>query len=211
MRLMTEIEHKKHVVWDWNGTILNDVQHAVNTMNTLLDNHGLPLIDVGGYRKIFEFPIKNYYDKLGFDYSIRSFEHLCHDFVDHFMAEFGDCRPFDSVENILTTIKANGQEQSILSATDQDNLDKMIDHFEFDDHFDFVYGIENKFAASKIERGFELLKNSPISREETVLIGDTLHDLEVGEELGIDVILVAHGHQCQSILSRRHHTVISMS
>ncbi len=211
MCLLTEIEHKKHVVWDWNGTILDDVQHAVNTMNTLLDVHGLPLIDIAAYRKVFEFPVKNYYDKLGFDYSKRSFEYLCHDFVDHFMAEFGDCRPFDSVRNILSTIKLNGQVQSILSATDQVNLDKMVGHFGFGDHFDFVYGIDNKFAVSKLERGFELLKNSSVSREDTVLIGDTLHDLEVGKALGIDVILVTHGHQCQSLLSDRHDTVISMS
>jgi len=58
MRLLTEIQHKKHVVWDWNGTILDDVQHAVNTMNVLLDGHDLPLIDIVTYRQIFEFPVK---------------------------------------------------------------------------------------------------------------------------------------------------------
>ena len=211
MRLLTEIQHKKHVVWDWNGTILDDVQHAVNTMNVLLDSHDLPLINIVTYRQIFEFPVKKYYDKLGFDYYKRSFERLCGDFIDCFMAEFGDCRPFHSMPEILSSIKTNGQVQSVLSATDQVNLDKMVDHFGFGDYFDFVYGIDNKIAASKLQRGFELLQNSPIPSNDTVLIGDTLHDLEVGKALGIDVVLVTHGHQCQSILCRRHDTVISMS
>ena len=51
------LEGKEHIIWDWNGTILNDVEHAVMVMNTLLDEHQLPLIDRDYYREIFDFPV----------------------------------------------------------------------------------------------------------------------------------------------------------
>jgi phosphoglycolate phosphatase len=208
--LLREIQNKKHIIWDWNGTILNDVQHAVDTMNDLLSFHKLPSIEVEKYKTLFEFPVKNYYDKLGFNYALRSFEDLCHDFVDNFMDGFSNCMPFQKIEETLVKVREDGRTQSVLSATDQVSLDKMIKHFNFLDHFDFVYGIDNKLAASKVGRGKELINNSQIAKDETVLIGDTIHDLEVGEELGIDVVLITHGHQCEKILLKRHNKVLNI-
>jgi phosphoglycolate phosphatase len=98
----------------------------------------------------------------------------------------------------------------VLSATDQFNLDSMMDHFELRHIFKFTYGIDNKFAASKVNRGHELMSQSKFSQSETVLIGDTRHDLEVAEALGIDAILVSHGHQCATRLRGGRHVVIDV-
>jgi phosphoglycolate phosphatase len=210
MQLVKETKDKKHIIWDWNGTVLNDVEHAVETMNRLLASQKLESINIDKYKSIFEFPVKKYYDKLGFDYSIRSFEELCHDFVDDFMDGFSQCTPFSEIESTLIQMKRKGKTQSVLSATDQENLDKMVKHFNYEKHFDFVYGIDNKLAASKVMRGKELIEKSQMNLEDTVLIGDTIHDLEVGNQLGIDVILITHGHQCQSILKKHHDNVLTI-
>lgn len=210
MPLLKELINKKHIIWDWNGTILNDVQYAVETINTLLHNHNLKTVSLNEYKTLFEFPIRKYYDKLGFDYSKKSFEDLCDEFVATFMSDFSSCLPFKKIEEVLLHLKKLGKTQSVLSASDQENLDKMIHHFDFLDYFDFVYGIDNKYADSKIGRGKELISHAPFLKAETVLIGDTIHDLEVGEELGIDVILITHGHQCEKILLSRHHKVVNL-
>jgi len=90
------------------------------------------------------------------------------------MAEFGDCRPFHSMPAILSSLSTNGQVQSVLSATDQVNLDKMVDHFGFGDYFDFVYGIDNKIAASKLQRGFEIGRESCRERGRNWVRGESL-------------------------------------
>ncbi|RZJ27785.1 MAG: HAD family hydrolase, partial [Flavobacterium sp.] len=97
--------------------------------------------------------------------------------------------------------------QSVLSATDQSNLDGMINHFNLNEYFKFVFGIDNKLAGSKVYRGHMLIKESGIHESKTIMIGDTLHDLEVGKELGIDVILISHGHQSLNRL-KLHHTLV---
>ncbi len=168
MSLMNKIKNKEHIIWDWNGTILDDVSHAVETMNYLLRNSNLPTITIDKYKKIFEFPVKKYYDKLGFDYSLNSFENLCHSFVDQFMDGFSKCFPFDAIEQVLIEIKKSRKIQSVLSATDQENLKKMVTNFNFDNLFDHVYGIDNKLASSKIYRGKQLLEKLDISKEMTV-------------------------------------------
>lgn len=202
MPLTEIINSRKHIIWDWNGTILNDVEYALDTVNWLLEKYCIPTISYDRYREIFDFPVKQYYDRLGFDYSICSFESLCDQFVDRFMKNFSDCKPFPHIHSLLKESRQLCECQSILSATDQKSLDDMIEHFDFKHLFDHVFGTENRMATSKIQRGAELVEGSGIDPAETLLVGDTLHDAEVASELGIDVLLVTHGHHSKEKLNR---------
>ena len=108
------------------------------------------------------------------------------------------------MKNVLKQISSEKKMQSVLSATDQTNLDIMMTHYGLTETFHFIYGVDNKLAGSKIERGLELIRNSGIEKSESIIIGDTLHDLEVGQALGIDAVLISHGHQCPTRLRLLH-------
>ena len=64
----------KHIIWDWNGTLVDDAWLCVEIMNTILNKRGYKLIDINEYRKYFTFPVKEYYIKLGFNFEIEPFE-----------------------------------------------------------------------------------------------------------------------------------------
>lgn len=207
-QMLRELKDIEHVIWDWNGTLLSDVDHSVSIANELLSDHKLPLIDRERYRQVFNFPVQDYYKALGFDFEKESFASLCERFVEKFMAGVHQLPLVQSSEKVLHALHKQGVKQSVLSATDQMNLDKMIQDFNLEEIFSYVYGINNKLAASKIERGRELLRVARVPAHKTVIIGDTLHDLEVAEALGIEAILVGHGAQCPLRLKRVHHRVI---
>ena len=200
----------EHVIWDWNGTLLQDLDHAVATVNHLLKKRNLPILNQSSYKEKFHFPIRSYYNLLGFDLKNESFEALCEEFVDLFMHGVFDCPLVPGARDILQKVKTLGKMQSILSASDQTSLDQMIYHFAIKNQIDNVFGIADKFAASKIYRGFELIKLSKIDAKKTVLVGDTDHDLEVAHALGVHAILVSHGHQDAAKLRKLHHTVIDV-
>lgn len=199
----------EHVIWDWNGTLLSDVDFAVQTVNKSLEKRSLPLITRDTYQEKFCFPIKSYYQKLGLPTGDQEFEALCNEFVDNFMEGIFDCPLNYGAREILTHVKSTQKTQSILSASDQENLNRMMTAFELSPLIDNVYGIKDKLAASKVYRGHELLSAVNISKDKTVLIGDTDHDLEVGHELGISVILIDHGHQTRERLSKIHDLVVT--
>ena len=50
----------KNVVWDWNGTLLDDVKISVDTINVMLERKHLGKLTVEEYRSIFGFPVKPY-------------------------------------------------------------------------------------------------------------------------------------------------------
>jgi phosphoglycolate phosphatase len=205
--LLEATSHKKHIIWDWNGTILNDVDYVVTIMNEILLECEMNTISKERYKQIFDFPVRLYYDALGFDYKKWPFEQLCHDFVKRYMKDIQKCTPFKHVIPVLNEVSQSNKVQSVLSATDQASLDIMIKHYKFEDIFDYTFGIKDKLAASKTQRGIELMEKVNISPKDTLMIGDTLHDLEVGEELGIDVLLLDHGHQCGERLRSRYDNV----
>ena len=75
---------KVAIFWDWNGTLVNDSFLFVDIMNSFLKEHSLPLISINDYRKFFEFPIKNYYLNLGFNFKKESFSSLGRRFIDEY-------------------------------------------------------------------------------------------------------------------------------
>lgn len=209
-KFQNALRGKSHIIWDWNGTLLNDVDHAISVVNSLLKEHDLPTLNQYRYRQIFEFPVLKYYQTLGFDFNKESFEALCDKFVNRFMAGFQQLPLFPEMKSMVLQLHSQGLSQSVLSATDQPNLNAMITHFELNSIFKFVFGIDNKFAGSKIDRGHDLILQSQIPKAETVIIGDTLHDLEVATALGIDAVLISHGHQCPTRLRKHHEMVIEL-
>ena len=56
------------IIWDWNGTLLNDLDLSVSTINTLLYKRELPLLKNDTYKEVFSFPVKDYYQAVGFDF-----------------------------------------------------------------------------------------------------------------------------------------------
>lgn len=63
------------VLWDWNGTLLNDLQLSIQALNRLLAENGYPQqFDTRAYRKIFGFPIQDYYRRAGFDFSRHPYD-----------------------------------------------------------------------------------------------------------------------------------------
>ena len=66
-----------HIIWDFNGTIIDDVDIGINALNTLLRKYGYKEInDKDHYRSIFGFPIKDYYARAGFDFNVIDYETL---------------------------------------------------------------------------------------------------------------------------------------
>lgn len=208
--LQKQITDKSHVIWDWNGTLLADIEHAVATVNRLLKEENLPATTVDEYKKVFGFPVLDYYKTLGFDTAPKKFHELCERFNEYFYNGLHACDLWPGARETLASVKASGKTQSLLSASEHTMLQHSVRRYSVDHLFDHVIGIADKLAGSKIDFGRKLLERVSIAKEQTVLIGDTDHDLEVARALGIDAILVEHGHQCPTRLRAVHHNVIKV-
>ena len=187
------IENYEHIIWDWNGTIFNDVDLSVSLINDLLAKYGLNLITRMEYLNYFTMPVKEYYARLGFDFSKYSFEIVGREWMDEYERRKFESGLYDGIKEILAKINSLNIGQSILSAYSQHTLDEMVDHYGLRDYFNFVFGLDNIYAASKMHQGKKLMEK--LGNGKVLLIGDMIHDLEVANEIGADCLLLASGHQ----------------
>jgi len=193
----------RHIVWDWNGTLLDDLDYCVDLMNGLLRRRGLPLLDRARYHALFDFPVRDYYARLGFDFARDSFEQISVEFIAAYEARRLDTRLHDGAAEILAAIGRAGLTQSILSAYRQETLREIVGHFGLTPHFMRLTGLDNIFAHSKAELGRAWIAELGLPPRDVLMVGDTLHDLDVAAEMGIDCVLVAAGHHPESRLRAR--------
>ncbi|MCB2208791.1 MAG: HAD family hydrolase [Bacteroidetes bacterium] len=194
---------KKAIIWDWNGTLLNDTEICVACMNRVLEKRGLELLDTQKYREIFTFPVKNYYMEAGIDLKKEAFEVPAMEFINLYHESLNSADLFPCVKDVLIEFKNRDYYQAVLSAMEHESLEASLKDKGVFSYFDAVTGIHDHYAYSKLEIGKELMNTIHLKRGEMLLIGDSLHDLEVAEELGIECVLVANGHQSYERLSER--------
>ena len=76
----------KYVLWDWNGTLFDDLDACRYVLDKLLENHGLlPRKTVESYREVFCFPIIEFYKNAGFDFSKTTYEVLAREYMDMYI------------------------------------------------------------------------------------------------------------------------------
>lgn len=188
------------IIWDWNGTLLNDIELCVQTINEMLEKRNLPVLSVDEYKNVFSFPVKDYYEKIGFDFELEPFEKPALEFIDRYNEQVQGCDLQQNSIKVLNYFHSIGIRQFILSAMKQDALEECLNHHQINHYFEHVSGLDNHFAASKVETGQRLISELDLVPGEMVLIGDTVHDFEVGNKLGCQCVLIANGHQSKETL-----------
>ncbi len=198
----------QHIIWDWNGTLLHDAWLTVEVMNRVLQERNYPPMTLQGYLDEFDFPVKDFYGRIGVDTSEPFFSELVTEYAGEFYRRQFECQLHGQVPEILASFQQQGIQQYILSASEQKGLDAIIDHYQLRPYFTQLIGLDHHYATSKVENGHRLLEEHRIDPKTVVMIGDTTHDLEVAQALGIDCVLVAAGHQSYPNLKAHYPLVI---
>ena len=186
------------IVWDWNGTLLDDVAPSVAAFNALLRERGLPETDVASYRESFSFPVRPLYAKHGFDLTHEDWNALAARFHSLLMSDPGR-RPADSAIPALRLAAAGGARQWALSALRQDLLESDIAKFGMGAFFAGVYGSDNLDGATKTAQAARLARD--ITAGGAAAIGDTAQDAETARACGMRCVLVSCGHQSAARLA----------
>ena len=197
---MLSKSYYSHIIWDWNGTLFDDVGWCVAVVNKMLAKRNMKQLDsILEYHDAFCFPVINYYKNVGFDFDKEPFDVIAKEFIAFYHAEkSGGCQLCKNAQSVLKTMQERGKSQVILSASETNNLLSQIDQFDISHYFDEILGISNIYAESKIDIGIDYMTRKKV--EKAVLIGDTEHDCEVAKVLGADCILIANGHQSKDKL-----------
>lgn len=200
----------KHVIWDWNGTLLDDTEAALAALNEMLRRRGRRGIGMDFYREHFAFPVRRFYALIGFELEREDWDGIAREYHELYARQPKRLNPEASAA--LSRARAACARQSVLSALRQDLLERDLVGYGVRDEFEFVYGTDNLDGASKLDRARELVERiAERERGEIVMIGDALHDHEVATALGVRCVLCSvggHAHHRLAALAPTGRTLV---
>lgn len=192
-----------HIVWDWNGTLLDDVDICIGILNEMLARSGRAGITKEKYLRIFGFPIRDYYLRAGLTFEELSFEELAEIYIKKYGAASAKAPLTRGAESVLGEIEALGISQSVISASERTILRSQIEERGISRYFSDILGLGDNYADGKTDIAVSWMKNTGQSPENVLFVGDTLHDLEVASHMGCRVLLICGGHQSRERLTER--------
>ena len=173
---------------------------GMDSTNEMLRDRGLNEIeDLDHYRELFDFPIKEYYRDLGFDFSKESYEVLAPIWVDIYNEKSKSATLINGVRKALERVKAFGISQVVFSATERNMLLRQLGELDVLEYFDEIIGLDNIHAESKLHLAKRWREQHPDAR--ILYVGDTVHDAENARILDADCLLFTGGHQSRRRLS----------
>jgi phosphoglycolate phosphatase-like HAD superfamily hydrolase len=182
----------KHIVWDWNGTLLDDLALVVEATNASLATAGGGPVTVDDHRRDFRRPVPHYYGSvLGRQLTDAEFVVLDRAFHHAYNAGLPAAQ---LAAGALDALASWGGSQSLLSMWFHDELVPTIDRYGLTGHFRRVDGLRATVGGgTKAPHLAAHLEALGLRGEECVLIGDSLDDAAAAEAVGADCVLYSGG------------------
>ncbi len=203
-----KIQDFQHIVWDFNGTLFDDVDIGITCVNLLLSRRNLPeIMSVSHYRELFTFPIEEYYRRAGFDFTRESYKSVADEWIREYRSRESEVPLRPDVYPILSKFRTFSIPQTVISASETGFLRFQLSRLGILDFFEETVGIDNAYAAGKAEVAAGWKERRKPGR--VLMIGDTEHDAAVARQNGFDCALVSVGHASEAALRRTGYPVFS--
>lgn len=183
---------RPHLVWDWNGTLLDDLSLVITATNVAMTGIGGPAVAADRHRRRFRRPIADYYGELlGRELTPAEFAEL--DVAFHEAYRRGLVK-VGLAADAEAAMRAWPGTQSLLSMWLHDELVPTVAGFGLDGLLRRIDGRRHAIGGGyKADSLREHLAALELSGADVVLIGDTVDDADAADEVGAACVLYTGG------------------
>lgn len=194
---------RTHLVWDWNGTLLDDISAVIGASNAAFAEVGLPPITLERYRELYCIPIPQFYERvMGRLPSDEEWLAMDAAFHRHYVSLREACGLTEGVEDLLTGWGTAGRSQSLLSMYGHEELVPVVRGYGIERHFVRVDGRTGPSGGTKaahMVRHIAALEG--IDPRTVVVIGDAVDDALAAAHAGASAVLYTGGSHSRAVLA----------
>ncbi|CDL80536.1 HAD family hydrolase [Xenorhabdus szentirmaii] len=184
-----------HIIWDWNGTLLNDVNVSVDATNLALAEIGIEPLTLEQYREYYCVPVQIFYKQvIGREPSSSEWSIIGKTFNSHYRPGIQKARLADGVNQLLARRHQAGATQSLCSLMEHKDLLPMIDNHGISEFFTHIDGRNTPLLTTgKSVQLADHIKKLNLPPEKSVVIGDATDDAVAALAAGTHVVLYTGG------------------
>ncbi|MFJ4774750.1 HAD family hydrolase [Streptomyces sp. NPDC088762] len=195
-----------HIVWDWNGTLLHDIDAVIVATNASFAELGLPPITLEAYRDLYVVPVPKFYERLmGRLPTDEEWVVMDEAFHRHYWLAAEHAGLAEGARELLRDWQGDGLTQSLLSLAPHEKLVPLVRSHGIDRHFVRVDGRTGPSHTSKaghLVRHMAAMEAAGVTAERTILVGDAVDDALAAAHVGARAVLYTGGsHSRRSLES----------
>lgn len=184
---------KKHWIFDWSGTLVDDMGVVVEATNYVLEKFGKQGMDRETFRKEFSLPYDVFYKRYLPDAPMAEVESL---FREGFAAADSRVTVLPYAKEFLDLLKSAGCKLYILSSMDAEAFSKQEEELGMDHYFEETYA----GVLDKREVIGEMMITHGMGQRDTVFVGDMTHDVETAHHAGVMSVGILTGYNHAEVL-----------
>ncbi|MGX1882841.1 HAD family hydrolase [Streptomyces sp. NPDC055287] len=191
-----------HLVWDWNGTLLDDISAVIGATNAAFAEIGIEPITLARYRELYCVPIPRFYERLMGRLPTDA-EWLVMDeaFHRHYTELRVVCALAQGVEELLVEWQSAGRSQSLLSMYGHEQLVPVVRQYGIERHFVRVDGRTGPSGGSKAAHmARHVAALGGVTPGQVVVIGDAVDDAVAAAHVGARAVLYTGGSHSRASL-----------
>lgn len=188
------------ILWDFNGTVMDDMGASVGAVNAMCARRGLSPITEEWYTRNLTMPLERFYSDIGFDMAAERIEAVSEEFQRE-CSRFP--RPvFPEVLAALERFRQRGLTQLLFSSLHHDILIRQAEERGIIGYFAGIVGRQDRSLGGKEKAAAAYLQAHGMDPREVLAVGDLTTDYDMAAFVGCPCALIEKGHQHREILSK---------
>jgi phosphoglycolate phosphatase-like HAD superfamily hydrolase len=194
-----------HIVWDWNGTLFDDVEAVVAATSEIFAPYGLGPFDVDEFRALYTRPVWLAYERLlGRKLEDGEWERLDGAWHDSYHRLMERCALAADARQTIDVLTAAGHSHSLLSMWWHERLVPTVARLGLAAAFRRVDGLRLPEQAGGHKAGLLVphLAGLGVAADDVIMIGDSADDALAAKQAGARAVLYAGGVTGRASLER---------
>ncbi|MGP6174603.1 HAD family hydrolase [Corynebacterium sp. A21] len=175
------------MIFDWNGTVMSDVERAVHATNAALKGCGINPVSTLEFQETFTLPMTEWLSELGVaEENLGTTEAKWNEGMQN------PAQMRSGAADLIHTLKSKGVMLGVVTAANQKSLTFDIEAAQLQGVFDFVH--------SSVADKENCLRNLKSEEGRYLYVGDTAYDVLSARSAGYEAIAISGGYQSNARL-----------
>lgn len=188
------LQYYKLVIFDWDGTIMDSISHIVNCIQGAARFNNLTPPDEQSIKDIIGMSLPNAFETL-FDMRFAErYEEFRLAYKDQYHQNHEAHLPlFDGVSELLAHLHSENKKLAVATGKGRPGLDKIMNAHNLSHYFEYSRTSDEAESKPSPDMLLQIMEYFDVSPDKSIMIGDSVHDLNMAKQAGMDRIGVSFG------------------